>query len=354
MRTEEQAAVFNELDAAGEERLYRALRSFWHPLMYSSELEAGPKRAVLLDEPLVAVRLGGQVRVFADLCVHRGTALSLGWIEDDQLRCAYHGWTYGADGKCTQIPARFGASIPSRAKLRAYRCVETNGIIWASLAEDPVFPVPDFPEFDDPGFRVAEVPAYDWNAGAARRTENFVDFAHFAWVHDGVLGRRDHPEVPEHDVRRDAAELRFSIVLDEPTDISKTETYGIDASDPVLQGERNYRLPMPFTVWLQAKWPVDRILVLFMTCAPVSRKRCRTFTFVARNFSLDVPDETFTRFQEEIAEADRVISESQRPEELPVDLSAELHIKGVDRVSIEYRKWLVELMDRLVPAGTGG
>jgi methylxanthine N1-demethylase len=174
--------------------------------------------------------------------------------------------------------------------------------------------------------------------------ENFVDFAHFAWVHDGVLGRRDHPEVPEHEVRREGGELQFSIVLTEPADISKTETYGIDASDPVLEGERNYRLPMPFTVWLQARWPVNRVLILFMTCSPLGRKRCRSFTLIARNFSLDEDDERFIRFQEEIAEADRVISESQRPEELPIDLSAELHVRGVDRVSLEYRKWLMELM----------
>ena len=35
--------------------------------------------------------------------------------------------------------------------------------------------------------------------------------------------------------------------------------------------------------------------------------------------------------------------ESQRPEELPVDLSAELQIAGVDRVAIEYRRWLREI-----------
>ena len=138
----------------------------------------------------------------------------------------------------------------------------------------------------------------------------------------------------------------FSIVFTESSDISKTEAYGIDASDPTVQGERNYRLPLLFTVWLEARWPIDRVLVLFMSCSPLSRKRSRDFTHIARNFSLGREhDERFITFQQEIAEADRVISESQRPEELPTDLSAELHVRGVDRVSIEYRKWLVELME---------
>jgi hypothetical protein len=34
---------------------------------------------------------------------------------------------------------------------------------------------------------------------------------------------------------------------------------------------------------------------------------------------------------------------------LPFDLSAELHIRGVDKVSIEYRRWLVELARQLEP-----
>ena len=41
-----------------------------------------------------------------------------------------------------------------------------------------------------------------------------------------------------------------------------------------------------------------------------------------------------------------MVTESQKPEELPVDLSAELHIRGLDAISQHYRKWLVELMQQ--------
>lgn len=222
----------NLLHVEGEARLYRALRRFWHPAAYASELGSDPMRVVLLDEPLVLVRLAGKVRCFPDLCAHRGTALSLGSVEDDQLRCAYHGWIYGAEGVCTSIPARFGASIPRRARLHPFLVEERDGVIWVCLVEDPQFPIPEFPQFHDPAFRVIEVPAYGWRCSAHRRIENYVDFLHF---NDTVIGQ------------------------------------------------------------------------------------------------------------------DRPIVESQRPEELPFDLSAELHIKGVDRVSIEYPKWLVELAQE-VPA----
>src|SRR5947209_2409948 len=121
------------------------MRHCWHPVMYSSQLSDGPEPVILLDERLVLIRLGGQVRCFADLCVHRGTALSLGQVEDDQIRCAYHGWTYGPDGVCTSIPARFGTNIPRRARLRVYNVAEESGLIWVCLEDDPVFPIPRFP-----------------------------------------------------------------------------------------------------------------------------------------------------------------------------------------------------------------
>jgi phenylpropionate dioxygenase-like ring-hydroxylating dioxygenase large terminal subunit len=338
-----EATRANELDVAGEARLYRALRRFWHPVAYSSEVTDRPVGAVLLDEQLVVVRLGGAVRCFADLCAHRGTAISLGWVEADQIRCAYHGWTYGPDGVCTAIPARFGSNIPRRARLQPYLVAERYGLIWVCLEDEPVYPVPECPAFDDPGQRVIEVPSYEWACSAARRIENYVDFAHFAWVHDGVLASRDDPEVPEHEVWRDGAELRTTITVDEPATTNKTQTLELESANASVPGRRNYRVALPFTVWLQQQLPGGNTFVLFMACSPISQKRCRSFTFNARNFAREEDDDRFVTFQQEIAEADRVISESQSPEELPFDMTAELYIRGVDRLSVEYRRWLFEV-----------
>ena len=58
--------IGNELDVAGEARLYRAMRHFWHPVAYASELTDRPVRAVLLDQAVVLARLGGAVRCFPD------------------------------------------------------------------------------------------------------------------------------------------------------------------------------------------------------------------------------------------------------------------------------------------------
>ncbi|HEY1616211.1 MAG TPA: Rieske (2Fe-2S) protein, partial [Streptosporangiaceae bacterium] len=82
-----------------------ALRACWHPVGFSAELAADrPAHADLLGEPLVLWRSGGAVHAMSDLCVHRGTALSLGWVSGTELVCPYHGWRYAADGRCVAIP----------------------------------------------------------------------------------------------------------------------------------------------------------------------------------------------------------------------------------------------------------
>jgi len=351
MRSEETIdEAGNLLDVAGEARLYRAMRHFWHPVAYASELTDRPVPAVLLDQAVVLARLEGAVRCFPDRCVHSGTALSLGSVQDDRLRCPYDGWAYGPDGVCTEIPARSGRSLP-RAGLHPYPVRERNGLIYVCLEQDPALPIPEFPEWEDASFRSVAVPSYEWNAGAARRIENYVDFSHFAWVHDGILGSRDEAEVPDHEVWREGGELRFGEgFFTSPPDEGPVaegrarDRAGLPFQTGTVLADKSYRLFLPYTVWLDQRLPGDRHYVLFFSASPVGLKTTRCFTFMARNYDLEPEnDEKFLEFNDTIVGQDRPIVESQRPEELPFDLSAELHIKGADRISLDYRKWLVEI-----------
>ena len=344
MTTQQQISVANEWDTEKEERLYRSLGRYWHPVLYAADLGEEPVQVTLLDKQIVIVRLAGEVRAFTDRCAHRGTAVSLGWVEGDCLRCPYHGWLYNAEGRCVEYPAREDVAISPLARLVRHHAAEQNGLVYVCIADEPRFPIPGFPEYSDPEYRVISVPPYDWNVGPARRTENFVDFSHFAWVHDGVLASRDDPVVPDHEVFRDEAELRTQIVVEEPAETSKTRAMTYDSTQTNVPGERNYRVPIPFTVWLQQKMPSGDTFVLFLACQPIGAKEVRSFTLYARNFGLDADDEVFIKFQLDIAEADRVVAESQRPEELPIDLREEMYVRGADAMSVEYRRWLLELV----------
>ena len=345
----------NVLDQAGEAALYGALRRFWHPVAWADDVADRPVAARLLDEPLVLVRLDGEVRAFRDLCVHRGTALSLGWVEDGCLVCPYHGWTYDPQGVCTRIPASHGTNIPRRARITPYAAADHAGLIWVCLEAPATMPLPEFPEWGDAAYRIIQIPQYDWHCSAARRVENFVDFSHFAWVHEGILGDRSKPEIPDHDVVRTEHTLWFQLGIEEPATTLKGDSGG---AERIQRDPSQYTISMPFTVRLDQPLEDDRHFVLFVASCPLSAKETRNFTWNARNYELDpAKDAGFVEFQGVILEQDRVVVESQRPEELPIDLSEELHIKGVDRVSIDYRRWLGEIAAgerrRRPTAGTG-
>jgi vanillate O-demethylase monooxygenase subunit len=333
----------NELDARAEEHLYLALRRYWHPVLYASELEDQPRAATLLGEPLVLARLGGEPVAFRDLCIHRGSALSLGSVKGGNLVCRYHGWEYDQTGACVRIPARPGSPIPSRARATRYDVVEHIGLLWVCLDGPARLPLPEFPEHFDAAYRTVAIPSYEWNCGAARRLENFVDVSHLPFVHEGVLGDPERPEVAPYEVARTDHSLLFQSGLEyQPANPYKLDTGDADlvARDPI-----DYRIDMPFSVHLTQSLPDGKTYVLFMSGSPVDAKRTRTFSFLSRNYELDPErDQMYVASQTDVVlEQDRPVVESQRPEELPLDFAAELHGGAADRASIFYRRWLVEI-----------
>lgn len=331
------------LDQSDEARLYELSRDMWHPVATSLELGEEPLSVQLLDTPLVVVQLEGNVSVFPDICIHRGTALSLGKVIDGRLQCAYHGWKFDSSGKCVSIPARPSGSIPLKARLNKIKCVEQDGLIWVCLSGNPIFDIPKFPQINNAEYRTVTIPTYDWKSSAARRIENFIDFSHFAFVHEGILGTPDKAEIPDYEVVRNKDSLTFDLGVEEPANELKGDQ---DLSQVLKRIPSTYTITMPYSVLLdQPLGDGSTHFILFMASQPISAKKTRTYCFCARNYDLDpLKDQSFIEFQNLILEQDRIVVESQRPEELPIDLSEELHIKGVDRVSIEYRKWLKEIV----------
>src|SRR5216683_3659201 len=75
------------------------LRRYWQPVCTSDELGDLPKKVKLLCEELVVFRdKKGRVGALEPHCSHRGTSLEWGRVEDEGLRCCYHGWLYDAQG----------------------------------------------------------------------------------------------------------------------------------------------------------------------------------------------------------------------------------------------------------------
>jgi phenylpropionate dioxygenase-like ring-hydroxylating dioxygenase large terminal subunit len=319
-----------------------ALEDFWHPVGWSADVGDGPYRTVLLDTVLVVWRDGtGAMRAFRDLCLHRGTALSLGTIEDGCLVCPYHGWAYAADGRCVKIP-QFAPDrpIPDRVRMTDYHCEERYGLVWVCLGE-PKSPIPDFPEWDDDRYRHVPCAAYTWETSAPRMVENFTDFGHLGYLHDGLLGTRDNLVVPSHHVDRDGYELHYELTMQVP---NTNDRWAVTSLDGERGLQRNlYVLSLPHTIWLQCTYlDTGRHRTLYFVAQPNTATSSTGYCFQSRDFDLDGADEPYAEFQEFLAEQDRIVIESQRPEELPLDVTAELHL-SFDRVAISYRRALADI-----------
>jgi vanillate O-demethylase monooxygenase subunit len=340
------------LQGEADERIGLALRRFWLPVAYAERVGTGPVAVQLLGERLVVARFNGAVRAFRDLCPHRGTQLSLGEMVDGCLRCPYHGWTFADDGACVAIPADHGQRIPTRAKLDGFDCVEASGLIWVCLDGEPVFAPPPFPEWQREDMRIVTVPTYDWECGSLRRIENFMDLAHLPWVHDGVLASKQHPEVPPHRLQRNGSALEMWASVPETPNLKSMAGTDEAPADGGISTDNHWLVHMPVSLWWEQHLPGGRTFGIFLAACPITAGQSRTYSFLFRNFAFDQNDQEFSDFQLEIAEADRVVAESQRPAELPFDLTAELHIHGPDQLSIEYRRWIGQLAEDAQPRRT--
>jgi phenylpropionate dioxygenase-like ring-hydroxylating dioxygenase large terminal subunit len=316
------------------------LRQCWHPVAYAHTVTDKPLAAKLLERHLVIWRSSdGVAHAMEDLCIHRGTALSLGEIKGDELMCPYHGWRYNAAGACTLIPQRRHDSIPSKARVPAYRCQERYGLIWVVL-DEPRSALPDIPEFENGTWKIVNTGPFPWRSGASRQLENFTDFGHFPWVHPGLLGDIDRPEVPEHSVTTHGHVLHYTIVRPEAPN---SDDFPVFANDAVVKPERRsrYEIHLPYTIVLRLGWGGEKGMVYFFVSQPMSDNTCRGYCIIGRNYDLEQPDTVLQAFEDVIFGQDQRIVESQRPEQVPFDLAAELHMK-FDAVAIAYRRAMAD------------
>src|SRR2546428_593095 len=113
------------------------MRQYWMPVLLSAELEHGGrvKRVRLLGEDLVALRArDGKVGLLGEHCSHRRASLYFGRNEEAGLRCIYHGWKYGLDGQCLEMPNESAESdFQEKVCHPAYPCAERGGVVWTYM-----------------------------------------------------------------------------------------------------------------------------------------------------------------------------------------------------------------------------
>jgi len=192
----------------------RLLRRYWHVAAASSELtqEKPKKRVRLLGEDLVLYRDGsGNYGLVAEHCSHRGASLYYGFVEEDGIRCAYHGWKYDACGKCLEQPFESPeAGFKEKISHPAYPIEKLAGLLFAYLGppeKKPCLPKWDILTRQDGKRRldIYQVLRCNW----LQAMENSVDPVHTYYLHAHTLRLRGNKDAAYY--HRPVEKLEFEL-----------------------------------------------------------------------------------------------------------------------------------------------
>lgn len=129
------------------------MRRYWQPAALSEELTADKPLAVqLFGEELILFRDGaGKPALIGRYCAHQGVDMIYGRVEEDGLRCMYHGWLFD---NCGKVVLR-GDWLPEKERRwnvgqAAYPCVENGGVIFTYMAPGDPPPLASYEVFSLP------------------------------------------------------------------------------------------------------------------------------------------------------------------------------------------------------------
>ncbi len=319
-----------------------ALRNHWYVVAEGSDVAAAPRRVRLLGQDLVLWRGPEGVIVAApDRCPHREAPLSLGTVVDGCLVCPYHGWTFADGGRCTLVPSS-GAErpVPPAAHLATVHVEERYGLVWVCPGE-PSARLAIIEADDDAAYRRINTGIDTWAVSATRMTDNFLDIAHFPYVHVGTFGIESNTEVPKIELTQLDEDFHGYDYTVEVGNEHGAASSGIDAVVVTRRMTTGFNLPFTVRSTIHYETGLDHLILLCST--PVDDDRS-LFTFVIwRNDDHSVPAEEVIAFDRAIGAEDKVMLE-QIPGVLPLDQRATASVQS-DRASIEWRRRLAALLE---------
>lgn len=239
-------------------------RQYWIPALPISLLEEASGRARrirLLGEELVLFRTTrGEIGLVGAYCSHRLAPLFFGRIEDDGIRCPYHGWKYALDGQCVDMP-----NVPPEQQFKddihhtGYPCVEHAGIIWTYMGLSKK--LPPFPEFEftmvPESQRICR--PFRQECNYLQAMEGGIDPTHVMWLHSpyDLSDERiaeSHQPIPQRLANRSGARTPLAIEI---VDTAGGFMYG--AKRPMGDGS--------------SLWRVNQFLMPFYTMPPGGKFR---------------------------------------------------------------------------------
>ena len=164
----------------------RVLRQYWIPAALSDEL-IGVRPVVpvtLMGEKLVLFRdESGELGLMGRHCPHRGADLCFGRLENNGLRCPFHGWHFDTSGQCVEQPGEpEGSRMHANVRAKSYPVMERNGIIFAFMGKGEPPELPGLDCFVAPESHVFSFKGL-WQCNWLQALEVGIDPAHASFLH---------------------------------------------------------------------------------------------------------------------------------------------------------------------------
>jgi phenylpropionate dioxygenase-like ring-hydroxylating dioxygenase large terminal subunit len=384
----------------------------WLSLARDDEVGTRPTAVTAHGVPLVLWRpeAGAEPVVFADRCPHRLVPLSAATTVGNALQCAYHGWQFDAAGACVDLPSQEGAP-PPRASLekgprlrihdghvqvavadlpagdpddlftnedpslaKAWHPVavigedlsdvrlmgrtlhvadrptrERWGLLWMAPEEPLTDLFPD-PDDDDRDYVGAWLPPVRTPASAAVVADNFLDVAHFPFVHAKTFGAAEEKLVGRYEVTAEEFGCR-----------SVQEQWFDNPEDPgVIRGERpvrqrrraTYVYRAPFQLMLRLEeLEAGAVKTILFFAQPESLTSTRVYTKMLLHGIGGVADPgpdvvaAEVAFEEAVLGEDLQLQHKMRLPGLPLRMRDELHVRA-DLLGVHLRRVLTEFREK--------
>lgn len=213
--------------------------------------------------------------------------------------------------------------------------LQRYGYLWVCTGDAPARPLFELPEFDEPGRRVVDCGGIGVATSGLRVVENFLDMAHFPYVHTGTLGRVPDTRVAPYEVRVDAQSGEIWA-----TDCRFFQPRASASAGAGIEARYSYRVMQPLCAALYKSCPnrPGALDLIGLFVQPLDDEHVIAHCLLVY-FEDRLSDAEMIAFQHMIFGQDKPILESQRPRRMPLDGPLEAHMR-CDLSSATYRRWL--------------
>lgn len=324
----------------------KVLRRFWYPVMPQAHLATGkPVPFRLLGQDIVLWQGQDGPAAVTDRCPHRGARLSLGFIDaavpdGPAIACPYHGWAFGADGRCVKVPQAHEPLRGMKGGTTGHHAAARYGWIWVAL-DAPLTEIPEIAEAADPAFRQIDEFYEEWAVSGLRLMENSFDMAHLSYVHAATFGILEDPRPGPVAIEHEP----WGFVMRAEAPVANR---GISKELLKEAGDRTVRVIegrwfMPFMRASRIDYPTGLTHVLVTAATPIEDGRSMICQWVYRNDTeAESPAEKVIAFDRAVTAEDRLVLEST-PFDVPLDMAEELHMPS-DKPGVEMRRRFAALL----------